>query len=92
MSRYERNLCTALSKVTPEDLDLLLVTAPCGDFGNDSVYHTIALLSRESLDDVHSQGVVIPITHYIQSRLSNRFRNLEPKELLCLYKAFCKGA
>ena len=92
MSRYERNLCIALSKVTSEDLELLLVTAPCGDFGNDSVYHTIALLSRELLDDVHSQGMVIPITPYIQSRLSNGFRNLEPKELLRLYKAFCKGA
>ena len=91
MSWYERNLCIALSKVTPDDLELLLVTACSGDFGIDSVYHTIALLSRESLD-VHSQGVVIPITPYIQSRLSNRFRNLEPKELLRLYKAFCKGA
>ena len=92
MSRYERNLCIALSKVTPDDLELLLVAACSGEFEINSVYHTIALLSRELLDDVHSQGVVIPITPYIQSRLSNRFRKLEPKELLRLYKAFSKGA
>jgi hypothetical protein len=50
----------------------------------------IALLSRESLDDGWSGGMVIPITPYIQSRLSNRFRNLGRKENLRLYKAFAK--
>jgi len=75
--------------VTSNDLELLLSTARCGDFGIDTL-SKIALLIRESLDDVYSQGVVIPITPYIQSRLSNRLRNLERKEHLRLYKAFAK--
>ena len=84
------DLCTALSKVTSNDLELLLSTACCGDLGIDSAVHKIALLSRESLDDVYSPRMAIPITPYIQSRLSNRFRNLERKELLRLYKTFAK--
>ncbi|EDR06023.1 uncharacterized protein LACBIDRAFT_294751 [Laccaria bicolor S238N-H82] len=91
MSRYELDLRTALSKVTLNDLELLLSTARCGDMGTDTLSEKIALLSRESLDDMHSQGVVNPITPYIQSRLANRFRNLEHKELLRLYKAFARG-
>ncbi|EDR06022.1 uncharacterized protein LACBIDRAFT_294749 [Laccaria bicolor S238N-H82] len=90
MSRYESNLRTALSKVTSNDLELLLITACDGDLGIDTLSDKIALLSRESLDDVYSQGMVIPITPYIQSRLSNRCRNLERKELLRLYKAFAR--
>ena len=90
LSRYERDLRTALSKVTSKDLELLLNIAGDGDLGIDSLFDTIALLSRESLDDVYSPGMAIPITPYIQSRLSNRFRNLERKELLRLYKTFAK--
>ena len=90
MSGYEMDLCTALSKVTSNDLELLLSTACCGDLGIESAFHKIALLSRESLDDVYSPRMAIPITSYIQSRLSNRFRNLERKELLRLYKTFAK--
>ena len=90
MSGYEMDLCIALSKVTSNDLELLLSTACCGDLGIDSAFHKIALLSRESLDDVYSPRMAIPITSYIQSRLSNRFGNLERKELLRLYKTFAK--
>jgi len=89
MSQYESDLHTAISKVTSNDLELLLSTTRCGDFGIDTL-SKIALLIRESLDDVYNQGMVIPITPYIQSRLSNWFRNLECKEHLRLYKAFAK--
>jgi hypothetical protein len=84
MSQYEWDLCTAISKVTSNKLEWLFSTAVSGDLGIDTLSDKIALLSRESLDDVYSQGVVIPITPYIQSRLSNRFRNLERKEHLLL--------
>jgi hypothetical protein len=89
MSRYEWDLCTAISKVTSNKLESLLSTAASGDLGIDAL-DKVALLSHESLDDVCSQGVVIPITPYIQSRLSNRFRNLGRKEHLLLYKAFAR--
>jgi hypothetical protein len=90
MSQYERDLGTAISEVTSNNLESLLRTACSGDFGINSMFHRIALLSRESLDNVYSQGVVIPITPYIQSRLSNRFRVLERKEHLRIYKAFAR--
>jgi len=90
MRGYERKLRTAISKVTSNDLELLLSTAASGDLGIDTLSHKIALISRESLEDVYSEGVVIPITPYIQSRLSNRFRNLERKEHLRLYKDFAR--
>ena len=88
MSLYEWDLDTAISEITPDKLESLVRRAPIADLGTDSVAHTIVLLRRESLDDVCSRGVVIPITPYIQSRLSNRFRNLERKEHLRLYRAF----
>ena len=90
MSQYERKLRTAISQVTSNELESLLSTAASGDLGINSLTHMIALLSRKSSDDVYSEGVVIPITAYIQSRLSNRFCNLERKEHLRLYKAFAK--
>ena len=88
MSLYEWDLDTAISEITPDKLESLVKRAPSADLGTDSVAHTIVLLRRESLDDVCSRGVVTPITTYLQSRLSNRFRNLERKEHLRLYRAF----
>ncbi|EDR03255.1 uncharacterized protein LACBIDRAFT_307487 [Laccaria bicolor S238N-H82] len=90
LSLYEKDICTALSKVTSKDLELLLVAAGNGGLGIDSMFDTIALLTRQSLDDAYSPGMATPITPYIQSRLSYQFRNLERKELLRLYKTFAK--
>ena len=90
MSQYEWDLRITSSQFTSNKLELLLSTATNGDFGIDSLTHKIALLSRKSSDDVYSEGVVIPITPYIQSRLSNRFCDLERKEHLRLYKAFAR--
>ena len=87
MSLYEGDLRRAISEITSDKLESLVKRAPSRDLGTDSASHKIALLRRESLDDVYSQGVVIPVTPYIQSRLSNRFRNLEH---LRLYKAFAR--
>ena len=76
MSQYERSLDVAISGVTPNKLKSLLRTAASWDFGIDTLSHKIALLSRKSLDDMHSRAVVIPITPFIRSRLSNQLRNL----------------
>jgi len=78
MSEYEGDLRTAILEVTSNKLESLLSTAASGDLGIDPLTHKIALLSRKSSDDVYSEGVVIPITPYIQSRLSNRFRTAQP--------------
>ncbi|EDR06110.1 uncharacterized protein LACBIDRAFT_329256 [Laccaria bicolor S238N-H82] len=63
----------------------------CLDFEIDTLSDKIALLSCESLDNMHSQGVVIPITPCTQSQLSNRFCHMERKKLLRLYKALIRG-
>ena len=76
MSQYEKDLKVAISGVASSKLKSLLKTAVSGDFGIDAMFHKIALLRRESLDDMHSRAVVIPITPFIRSRLSNQLRNL----------------
>jgi hypothetical protein len=90
MSQHEESLDLAISEVTPNKLRLLLRTAAIGDFGIDTMSHKIALLSRKSLDNVHSRGVVIPITPFIRSRLSNQLRNLAREEQLRLYEYFAR--
>jgi hypothetical protein len=90
MSQYKRNLDVAISEVTSDKLKSLLRTAASGDLRIDALSHKITLLSRKSLDDVHSQAVVIPITSLIQSRLSNQLRNLAHEEQLGLYEYFAK--
>lgn len=90
MSQYKRNLDVAVSEVTSDKLKSLLKTAAGGDLRIDALSHKITLLSRKSLDDVHSQAVVIPITPSIQSRLSNQFRNLAREEQLRLYEYFAR--
>ena len=88
MDLYERELNTAISETTSAKLETLIKTASSANLGADSVSHKIALLNRQLSDKVRSQGVVIPITPYIQSRLSNRFRDLGRREHLRLYEAF----
>ena len=76
MSQYEGNPDVAISEVTSDKLKSLLRTAASGDLRINALSHKITLLSRKSLDEVHSRTVVIPITPFIRSRLSNQFRNL----------------
>jgi hypothetical protein len=90
MSQYKRNLDVAISEVTSDKLKSLLRTAASGDLRIDALSHKITLLSRKSLDDVHSRAVVIPITPFIRSRLSNQFRNLAREEQLRLYEYFAR--
>ena len=90
MRVHKKHIDAAISEITSDKLKSLLWTVAGGDLRMDALSHKVTLLSRESLDDVHSQVVVIPITPLIQSRLSNQFRNLAREEQLRLYEYFAR--
>jgi hypothetical protein len=91
MNQHETDLDSTISEVTSDKLKALLRTAAGGDLRMDALSHKIILLSRKSLDDVHSRAVVTPITPFIRSRLSIQFRNLAREEQLCLYEYFARA-
>jgi hypothetical protein len=83
---YEEDVEHAISNITADQLERLIREA--ASLTTNSISHKICLISRERRDDVHSIGVVSPITHSIQSRIANRLRNLEQADLIRLYKYF----
>jgi hypothetical protein len=88
LAEYEEGIAKAISEVTSAQLEKLFKDAR--SLSMDAVSHTICLISRGMRENMHSRAVVAPITPSIQSRLANRFRNLQRDEQVRLYEYFAR--
>ena len=88
LEQYKTTLNTELSKITVDKIEMIIRYASI--LSMDAVSRKICLVSRKQWDDISSLPIVTPITSFIQSRLSIRFRNLHRDEQIRLYKYFKK--
>lgn len=88
LQEHEDHLQKGIFEITTSKLDKLFKDASL--LNMDAISHKLCLLRRLDKNDVHSKSDVTPMTHSIQSRLANQYRNLERAERVHLYKMFGK--
>jgi hypothetical protein len=88
MERYKRDVEKEIKALTTHKLEQLIEDS--SSLTMDATSHKLCLIHRLVREDVYSRPMVSPITSSVQSRLANRFRTLERKEQIRLYKLFSK--
>ena len=55
------------------------------------ISHKIFLINRQDRENVHSTAILSPVTPSMKSRLASRFRTLERREQIRLFKYFSRA-
>jgi hypothetical protein len=82
----------AISEMTPDELKKLVSGARsfCVETDKD-ISHSLSLISRMKRNEVHSEGIVAPITESIKSRLARKLRIVSRNQQIELYNRFSRS-
>lgn len=89
LREYQDDLQKTILETTTSQLKSLFKDA--AGLKMDAISHKLCLLARRTQEDVHSEAVVAPITHAVQSRLANQYRKVERAEKINLYTMFSRA-